>query len=379
MQPDDDLQTTLSKWPFILGDVLLVSTALAIAILGDWQLTNWQVASCVISVALGAGLYVLPYIVEYRVRIREEAEDRSAELRILRRQFASAEAELQAVSARIEAINLNLREFGDQMDGRSLPPDLSSQLEALEAKFKALEAKLIPLVEASAAQRAEWHTLRDRVSELSASIHPPDAEDPGPTKEPTQPAPELKSDHKASISRPIRSPRKRRTVEPGLIQRAIGRREDNASAAVTRIIGGKPKETDATTKPVEKPTPQASDSPKKKPEEPEPITSPDMFAQMVPPQPNKVRRTKKPDTAVIASIFIGIGNKPYLRGSGAGLSWEQGIAMEFEAIGKWRWIAPEGLKEAVELQVYRNDEDADQKGRYTLEPGQRLQISPVFR
>ena len=33
MQSDDDLQTTLSKWPFILGDLLLVATALAIAIL----------------------------------------------------------------------------------------------------------------------------------------------------------------------------------------------------------------------------------------------------------------------------------------------------------------------------------------------------------
>ena len=52
MQSDDDLQTTLSKWPFILGDVILVATALAIAILGDWQLSTWQVVSCVISVLI---------------------------------------------------------------------------------------------------------------------------------------------------------------------------------------------------------------------------------------------------------------------------------------------------------------------------------------
>ena len=53
MQSDDDLQTTLSKWPFILGDVLLVATALAIAILGDWQLSTWQVVSKISGCASG--------------------------------------------------------------------------------------------------------------------------------------------------------------------------------------------------------------------------------------------------------------------------------------------------------------------------------------
>ena len=129
MQPNDDLQTTLSKWPFILGDGLLVGTALAIAILGDWQLTNWQVASCVISVALGAGLYVLPYIVEYQVRVREEAEDRSAELRILRRQVATAESELESLDAHVESLSSNLQEFSGKIDSLAkLPPDLSGSL-----------------------------------------------------------------------------------------------------------------------------------------------------------------------------------------------------------------------------------------------------------
>lgn len=347
MQTDDDLQTTLSKWPFILGDVLLVGTALAIAILGDWKLTNWQVASCVISVALGAGLYVLPYIVEYQVRVREETEDRSAELRILRRQFAHAEAELETVNERIESIDLNLKEFAGRLDERNHPPppDLSGPLEALEAK-------LTPLLEAGSAQQAELQTLRERISELSESIHSqPDAEGFEPQ------ATELEVDHKASVSRPMRAPRKRRSVEPRLLQKAIGQKQDSAAAAVSRIIGGKSKEAVAPL-----------DSGK----------TPDLFAETVPPQPDKPKRTRKQDTAVIASVFIGIGNKPYLRGSGAGLNWDQGVAMEFEEIGKWRWVAPAEFEEAVELQVYRNDEDADQNGKHILEPEQQLEISPMF-
>ena len=137
----------------------------------------------------------------------------------------------------------------------------------------------------------------------------------------------------------------------GCCNAPLSKKRTSASAAVSRIIGGKPKEA----------------------------ACPDLFAETVPPQPGKPRRTKKRDTAVIASVFIGIGNKPYLRGSGAGLNWEQGVAMEFEEIGKWRWIAPVELDEPVEVEVFRNDEDADQNGKHTLEPGQQLEISPSFQ
>jgi hypothetical protein len=96
-----------------------------------------------------------------------------------------------------------------------------------------------------------------------------------------------------------------------------------------------------------------------------------------PPAPKKVR-IKKDDTVLTASIFIGIGNKPFLRGSGAGLSWERGQPMEFQEIGKWRWVAPTDIDEPIELQVFRNDEDADRSGRFQLRPGEKLDISPVF-
>jgi hypothetical protein len=115
-------------------------------------------------------------------------------------------------------------------------------------------------------------------------------------------------------------------------------------------------------------------------EEPEtqPAESEDMFGDVVPSQVKKRVRTKKSDSAVVASVFIGIGNKPFVRGSRAGLNWDKGIAMEFVEIGKWQWIAPGDLDEPVELQLFRNDEDADSSGKYTLEPGQQLDVSPVF-
>ena len=112
--------------------------------------------------------------------------------------------------------------------------------------------------------------------------------------------------------------------------------------------------------------------------EDETAESEDMFGDVVPAPVKKSVRTKKSDSAVVASVFIGIGNKPFVRGSGAGLNWDKGIAMEFVEIGKWQWIPPAELKEPVVLQLFRNDEDVDSSGKYTLEPGQQLDLSPVF-
>ena len=205
-----------------------------------------------------------------------------------------------------------------------------------------------------------------------------------------------------------RAPRKPPRPEPSLLQRAIEQKQDKSSVAVSRIIESKSPKSPAEEAPADETTQEVSKSEtekcakvnkRKKPApqteelevKPEPpldeevpesqdgatIPSPedktaeseDMFGDVVTSPVKKRVRTKKSDSAVIASVFIGIGNKPFVRGSGAGLNWDKGIAMEFVEIGKWQWIAPADLDEPVELQLFRNDEDVDSTGKYTLEPG----------
>ncbi len=202
-----------------------------------------------------------------------------------------------------------------------------------------------------------------------------------------------------------------------MLQRAIEQKQDKSSEAVSRIIESKSPKSPAEEAPADEQTqelskPETEKSAKvnkrKRPApqteelevKPEPLVeeevpesqdgatipssedetaeSEDMFGDVVPSKVKKRVRTKKSDSAVVASVFIGIGNKPFVRGSGAGLNWDKGIAMEFVEIGKWQWIPPAELKEPVELQLFRNDEDVDSTGKYTLEPGQQLDLSPVF-
>ncbi|MEC7609717.1 MAG: hypothetical protein VX964_06065, partial [Verrucomicrobiota bacterium] len=140
MQSDDEIQTTLSKWPFIIGDILLVATALSIGILSDWQLTNWQVATCVVSVALGAAIFILPYIVEFQVRVREEREDRSADLRILQKRFISTQDQLELVGDRMETLEANLVHLSQDKSEDEAIGSLRSDLAALHLKVASLPA-----------------------------------------------------------------------------------------------------------------------------------------------------------------------------------------------------------------------------------------------
>lgn len=86
---------------------------------------------------------------------------------------------------------------------------------------------------------------------------------------------------------------------------------------------------------------------------------------------------KNGTTTVIANVMIGIGNKPYLRGEGPGLSWDEGVSMNFVEIGKWAWSPPR-KNASIQVQVYRNDEDPDKGGKVDVRPGQKLEITPDF-
>ena len=91
-------ELTLPKWPFIIGDLCLIGIALAIAILGDWQLSNWQVVACVLSVALGAVLFVVPFVVEFQAREQEQSSVPLEQIAIVARHVKDLEVRATATA-----------------------------------------------------------------------------------------------------------------------------------------------------------------------------------------------------------------------------------------------------------------------------------------
>ena len=80
---------------------------------------------------------------------------------------------------------------------------------------------------------------------------------------------------------------------------------------------------------------------------------------------------------VVAKILPGIGNKIHVRGEGPDLSWDEGVPMSFLEIGKWGWSPPDKSTPII-VQLYRNDDEPDGNGKVELEPGEKVEITPIF-
>ena len=89
------------------------------------------------------------------------------------------------------------------------------------------------------------------------------------------------------------------------------------------------------------------------------------------------KKTSTGTTSIVANVMIGIGNKPYLRGEGPGLSWEEGVPMNFIEIGKWAW-SPTRKNASLTVQLYRNDNDPDKTGKIEVKAGEKVEITPTF-
>jgi hypothetical protein len=89
------------------------------------------------------------------------------------------------------------------------------------------------------------------------------------------------------------------------------------------------------------------------------------------------RDTSGGTSTLVATAYIGIGNKLYVRGDGPGLNWNQGVPMQFLAIGKWGWTSPKA-GEPITCRIYRNDETPMLDDNIVIAPGSKAEITPRF-
>ena len=96
------------------------------------------------------------------------------------------------------------------------------------------------------------------------------------------------------------------------------------------------------------------------------------------PQAHKPVLARSGDTAVVVNAFLGIGNVPYIRGYGAGLSPEKGVPMDLLEIGKYQWKCEALIAEPIKISIWLNDETPSNLGELTLNPNETLDVEPSF-
>ncbi|GAB5560457.1 MAG: hypothetical protein SynsKO_21040 [Synoicihabitans sp.] len=95
-------------------------------------------------------------------------------------------------------------------------------------------------------------------------------------------------------------------------------------------------------------------------------------------EPTASGRTEDGTTRLTVTAYIGIGNRLFIRGNGAGLSPDEGTPLQFVSIGKWRWESPDAT-EPITATLWKNDEElCSAVGEITLHPGQDLETAANF-
>jgi hypothetical protein len=81
---------------------------------------------------------------------------------------------------------------------------------------------------------------------------------------------------------------------------------------------------------------------------------------------------------LLATAYIGIGNRLFIRGEGPGLTWEKGVPLQFVSIGKWRWETTETTA-TVTFKLYKNDTvECTALGEQTIAPGHLTEVTASF-
>ena len=99
--------------------------------------------------------------------------------------------------------------------------------------------------------------------------------------------------------------------------------------------------------------------------------------EMVNREPAESASSSDGATRLLATAYIGIGNKLFIRGEGPGLSWDQGAPMQFVSIGKWGWSTNDATA-TITCKLYKNDETEALTGEVALEPGKHVEVTALF-
>ncbi|NJM13693.1 MAG: hypothetical protein HC889_19195 [Synechococcaceae cyanobacterium SM1_2_3] len=173
-------------------------------------------------------------------------------------------------------------------------------------------------------------------------------------------------------------------------------KEDSRQAAMVEpskpaVVAAKP----AETKPAPTPAPAAKVA--EKPAAPTPVPAAPISPAPVAKAPAKAAATKAtkpaaaktsksttsgkasgPVTIIVAKYDIGLGNSLYIRGEGAGLSWDAGTLMENVGSDVWVWTTNQMVEGLIAFKFLINDEIWSAGDNMSASAGETTTLTPYF-
>jgi hypothetical protein len=405
----------LPKSTFLLIDLGLLLTAFLIAYFAKNPYAPLPFISAVLLVAAAAIVGLVPFLIDYsadsaeyvqqeRARVNDQVQRLHAAAESLARAAAQIKAVEEAVHKTAHAAeNLpyrmqeKLAEFNESLAGKE-----ESDREALEQELAELRSanseKLKAVADKIASTTSEWTALEaatrkqlaaaesalakiqgaagdtaakfedrltaalaaldTKLAALETSVAPRKASPPAVEKAPeppVEPVPVVESVSVVESAPPMSAP----VVEEPKPKKPRAPRKPKAGEPAS--------DDDAATTSGESALPDT-------PSESAPSPSDEPAASAAPAEASV---SSDGATRLLATAYIGIGNKLFIRGDGPGLSWDKGVPMQFVSIGKWGWATHDATG-PVACKLYKNDETAALSGEIFLEPGKHVEITALF-
>jgi molecular chaperone GrpE len=154
----EKITPSLQKWPFFLGDALLLGLAYLIFSRSRLPMTQWEMLFAVLCVLGGAVLSIAPFLIEYRHQMRlaetgalTDAVAQIQKLESLASQISNATGQWQFIQEQAEKAGASARGIADRMSGEL--KTFSEFLEKVDSKEK---ANLRLEIEKMRRSEAEW-------------------------------------------------------------------------------------------------------------------------------------------------------------------------------------------------------------------------------
>lgn len=406
----------LNKLPFILGDVALLATAFLLAKYGPQPLSTGMVVAIACCVIAAAALGVAPFLADAFADERDSTKERHDLMELQVKRLHVAAESLTRAAAQIKSVEEAVHKSAHAAE--TLPYRMQEKLaefnEALaekeESDHEALEQEITDLRAADSAQlkaaaekihqaTAAWTALevatRKQLTATEAALQKTEEKLQAATAALDAKIAELHQigssvRHAATAPKPAPAtePVAETKAEPVAAEVAPAAEIVAAPAPVEAAPVGeepKPKKTRAPRKPkieeaapAETATPVVAEAAPAISAESEPaVSASDDDSAASSAAPAEASASSDGATRLLATAYIGIGNKLFIRGDGPGLSWDKGVPMQFVSIGKWGWATHDATA-PIRAKLYKNDETTGMTGEITLGPGQHVEVTALF-
>ena len=341
------------KWFLVAADLIAVIAILVVMPDKRDGLDTFLIMCAILVASL---IVVIPVLKDGGSKAERQAEQARLRAKLAEEidlQRDNVRAGNEALNRRIAEVELSAQK-GAEASVAAVAQRASAEINGLKAALAALEKKL---QEALAAQSSEAiDELTEKVDALATTVRAVVAD----ADEAAETASKVKAEVTQTLEAELKSVRddiKKSTkaaeksvdkVEASLESLREEMREIRANPSVASAPSS-PSVTASETEAVSAPAEDEAD------EDVEVIEEIEDEGAEVTPASAPESAADGTGTALIVNLMIGIGNKPFIRGTGPGLSQDKGVPMSFLGIGRWQWISPDPEAPAT-VEVWKNDQ-----------------------